>query len=446
MNVADSRRTAEKLERLGHRAVPRPEEADIIVLNSCVVRQSAENRVYGRLSSLKPIKKRRPETIIVLMGCAVGQDLTPLQEHFPYVDLFLKAAQVEPLIEYVKQRTKPPGLVPAVSDGLRPPVCAYVPIIHGCNNFCTYCIVPYRRGPEQSRPVAEIEAEVGDLVGRGAREVTLLGQNVDSYGHDLPDRPDLADLLTAIHQIEGLWRIRFLTSHPKDMSERLIQTVAHLPKVCEHVEVPAQAGDDQILRRMGRGYTVERYRGLIARIRQTIPGVSLATDVIVGFPGETQAQFMGTYGLLEDLKFDVVHVAAYSPRPQTAASRLPDDVPPQEKERRRRAIEELQETVAGQINRQLVGHTVEVLVEEKKGDKWKGRTRTNKLVFFASDPDDGEDWRGRLVRVKISWAGPWSMQGEVQGKVPGTLEVRMNGADTDSGHGFHGPASVHTLR
>jgi tRNA-2-methylthio-N6-dimethylallyladenosine synthase len=299
-------------------------------------------------------------------------------------------------------------------------VCAYVPIIHGCNNFCTYCIVPYRRGREQSRPLAEIVAEGRDLVERGAREVTLLGQNVDSYGHDLPDCPELADLLTAIHEIEGLWRIRFLTSHPKDMSDRLIETVAHLPKVCEHVEVPVQAGHDEILRRMGRGYTVERYQRLVARIRQAIPGVSLATDVIVGFPGETQAQFMGTYHLLEDLKFDVVHVAAYSPRPQTAASRLPDNVPPQEKERRRRAIEELQETVAGQINRQLLGQTLEVLAEEKKSDKWKGRTRTNKLVFFA---DDEEDWRGRLARVKITWTGPWSMQGEVQGKVPGALEA-----------------------
>jgi tRNA-2-methylthio-N6-dimethylallyladenosine synthase len=413
MNVADSGRAAEELERLGHRAVPGPEEADLILLNSCVVRQSAENRVYGRLSSLKPIKKRRPEAIIVLMGCAVDQDLTPLQERFPHVDLFLKPAQIEPLIEYVQQRTVSNE---QQTNGLRPPVCAYVPIIHGCNNFCTYCIVPYRRGREQSRPLAEIVAEGRDLVERGAREVTLLGQNVDSYGHDLPDRPELADLLTAIHEIEGLWRIRFLTSHPKDMSDRLIETVAHLPKVCEHVEVPVQAGHDEILRRMGRGYTVERYRRLVARIRQAIPGVSLATDVIVGFPGETQAQFMGTYHLLEDLKFDVVHVAAYSPRPQTAASRLPDNVPPQEKERRRRAIEELQETVAGQINRQLLGQTLEVLAEEKKSDKWKGRTRTNKLVFFA---DDEADWRGRLARVKITWTGPWSMQGEVQREVQG---------------------------
>ncbi len=424
MNVADSRRTAEELERLGHKAVSRPEEADLILLNSCVVRQSAENKVYGRLSSLKPIKERRPEAIIVLMGCAVGQDLAPLRERFPHTDLFLKPAQLEPLMEYLGHKV--PGTLGSarhLPNGLRAPVCAYVPIIHGCNNFCTYCIVPYRRGREQSRPLAEIVAEGRDLVARGGREVTLLGQNVDSYGHDLPDRPDLADLLTAVHQVEGLWRIRFLTSHPKDMSDRLIETVAHLPKVCEHVEVPVQAGDDQVLRRMGRGYTVERYRRLIARIRQTIPGVSLATDVIVGFPGETQAQFMGTYRLLEDLQFDVVHVAAYSPRPQTAASRLPDDVPPQEKERRRRAIEELQETIAGQINRQLLGQTLEVLVEEKKGDKWKGRTRTNKLVFFLDDEKPlarGQAaWRGRVARVKITWAGPWSMQGEVQGKVPG---------------------------
>ncbi|MFB0546844.1 MAG: MiaB/RimO family radical SAM methylthiotransferase, partial [Anaerolineae bacterium] len=235
------------------------------------------------------------------------------------------------------------------------------------------------------------------------------GQNVDSYGHDLPGRPDLAHLLTAIHNVKGLWRIRFLTSHPKDMSEALIETVAHLPKVCEHIEVPAQSGDDFVLKRMGRGYTVEHYRWLISRIRQAIPGVSLATDVIVGFPGETEEQFMGTYKLLQELRFDVVHVATYSPRPETAASRLPDNVPREEKERRQQAIEGLQESIAGEINGKLLGQTVEILVEEKHKGKWKGRTRTHKLVFFA---DEG-DWQGKLAQVRITWTGPWSMQGEL---------------------------------
>ncbi len=412
MNVADSRRAAKKLESLGYKAVPRPEEADVIILNSCVVRQSAEDRVYGRLSSLKPIKRRHPEAIITLMGCAVGQDIAPLQKRFPHVDLFLRPAEIELLVEFIKSRDgwdkpHPTSLTP--DPEIRHPVSSYVPIIHGCDNFCTYCIVPYRRGRERSRPVDEIVAEVQRLVAQGTREVTLLGQNVDSYGHDLPGRPDLAHLLTAIHDVEGLWRIRFLTSHPKDISEALIETVAHLPKVCEHIEVPAQSGDDFVLKRMGRGYTVEHYRWLISRIRQAIPGVSLATDVIVGFPGETKEQFMGTYNLLQELHFDVVHVATYSPRPETAASRLPDNVPGEEKERRRQAIEGLQESIAGEINGKLLGQTVEILVEEKHKGKWKGRTRTHKLVFFA---DEG-DWRGKLAQVRITWTGPWSMQGEL---------------------------------
>lgn len=392
--------------RLGGKAVSRPEEADLIVLNSCVVRRSAEERVYGRLSSLKPLKRQRPEILIALIGCAVGPDSSPLQERFPFVDLFLRPGDIEPLLEMLK----PSLTIPHSPFSIPHPPCAYVPVIYGCDNFCTYCIVPYRRGRERSRPASEIVAEVQDLVRRGAREVTLLGQNVDSYGHDLPGRPDLADLLEAVHDVEGLWRIRFLTSHPKDMSDKLIETISRLPKVCEHIELPVQSGDDEILKRMGRGYTVERYLDLVERIRRAIPGLSLVTDVIVGFPGETEEQFMNTYNLLEELRFDMVHVAAYSPRLETAAAHLPDDVPPEEKESRRRAIEELQEKIAGEINRKLVGETVEILVEERHKGKWKGRTRTNKLVFFQASGQ--ESYQGRLVKVCITWAGPWSMQGE----------------------------------
>jgi tRNA-2-methylthio-N6-dimethylallyladenosine synthase len=248
---------------------------------------------------------------------------------------------------------------------------------------------------------------VRHLVKRGAREVVLLGQNVDAYGHDLPGKPDLADLLEAIHDVDGLWRIRFLTSHPSDMTDRIIEAVAKLPKVCEHIELPVQSGDDQILKRMGRGYTTAEYRKLIEKIRFAIPGVSIATDVIVGFPGETEEQFMNTYRLLEELRFDACHVAAYSPRPGTPAARMVDDVPADEKKLRRIAIEKLQEKIAGEINAQLLGKTVEVLVEEKKKGKWKGRTRTHKLLFFEEEGD----WRGKLKEVKVTWAGPWSMQG-----------------------------------
>lgn len=409
MNTADSRRAAEELERMGYLPTRRAEEADIVVLNTCVVRQSAEDRVVGRLSSLKPLKKKRPEAIIAVMGCFVSDDIPALRERFPYVDVFLKPSDVKGLIEFVKSR-HPTSSSQLPASSFQLPVSCYVPVIRGCNRSCTFCIVRLRRGRERSRPIGEVVEEVKDLVARGAREVTLLGQNVDTYGRDLPGQPDLADLLEAVHEIKGLWRIRFLPSHPADMTDRIIEAVAALPKVCEHIEIPVQSGDDLILKRMARGYTIARYRQLVDRIRQRIPNVYLATDVIVGFPGETEEQFMNTYRLLEELKFDTVHVAAFSPRPGTPAARLPDDVPLEEKERRRRLVEELQEEIAGEINRRLLGKTVEVLVEEKHKGKWKGRTRTNKLVFFK---DEG-DWRGKLAQVRITWAGPWSMQGELE--------------------------------
>jgi len=409
MNTADSRRLADELARLGYVPTRRAENADIIVLNTCVVRQSAEDKALGRLSSLKPHKKERPESVIAVMGCLVD-DVPSLKQNFPYVDAFLKPSDVESLIQFVKERRSSAADLQPPTSNLQLPVSCHVPIIEGCDHFCTYCIVRLRRGRERSRPVDAIVEEVDCLVKRGAREVTLLGQNVDAYGHDLPGQPDLADLLTAVDGIEDLWRIRFLTSHPADMKERIIDAVASLSKVCEHIEIPVQSGDDAVLRRMVRGYTVDQYRRLVARIRQLIPGVSLATDVIVGFPGETEEQFANTCRLLEEIRFDTVHVAVYSPRPGTAASRLPDDVPPEAEARRRKIIEELQADIAGEINQRLLGETVEILVEEKHRGKWKGRTRTHKLVFF----EDAGDRRGELAQVKITWAGPWSMQGKAE--------------------------------
>jgi tRNA-2-methylthio-N6-dimethylallyladenosine synthase len=254
-------------------------------------------------------------------------------------------------------------------------------------------------------------SEVQELVNRGTREVTLLGQNVDSYGHDLPDKPDLADLLYELNPVEGLLRIRFLTNHPKDMSPRLIEAIAGLDKVCEQLNLPVQAGSNQILKAMKRGYTVERYRRLIAEIRNRIPEIALTTDVIVGFPSETGDQFRQTADLLERLRFDAVHVAAYSPRPGTyAAEKLEDDVPPEEKKRRLAEVERLQEKIATEINAQLQNRVVEVLVEAKAMDKWQSRARNGKLVFF----NDNTDRLGQLVKIRIEKASPWSLQGRVE--------------------------------
>jgi tRNA-2-methylthio-N6-dimethylallyladenosine synthase len=432
MNFADSRKAAEALGKLGYREVGRPQEADLILLNTCVVRQSAEDKVTGRLTSLQGLKRRKPEVQVILMGCFV-HEVPSLQQHYPWVDAFILPSDVDSVIDLARDLASGlPRPVPEPVAARTVPVSAGVAISYGCDHLCTYCIVRLRRGEEISRPLDEILAEVRDLAARGAKEVTLLGQNVDSYGHDLAGadrradkglwRPDLADLLEAVHGVEGLQRIRFLTSHPADMTDRLIEAVAHLPKVCEHMEVPVQSGDDVVLRRMGRGYSVAQYRDLVARIRQAlhsqerrhgtaaIPGVGLATDVIVGFPGETEQQFEATCRLLKELRFDMVHVAAYSPRPGTPAERLPDDVTPEEKERRRQAIDDLQEQIVGEINAQFQGQTVEVLVEGRHRGKWRGRTRTNKLVFFEID---SVDWTGQLAQVRVGWTGPWSMQGEV---------------------------------
>jgi tRNA-2-methylthio-N6-dimethylallyladenosine synthase len=414
MNQADSRRAAEELDSLGWTSTSQPSEADLVLLNTCVVRQGAEDKAIGRLNSLKPLKRRDAPATLVVMGCLVGEDTVALQGRFPFVDLFLRPSDVEGLIGFARERwgSGRPGGVEVARDV---PVCCYVPVMEGCGNHCTYCIVRLRRGRERSRPEAEIAEEVRSLVQRGAREVTLLGQNVDAYGHDLPGEPDLADLLSAVHQIDGLWRIRFLTSHPSDMSDRIIAAAAGLEKVCEHIELPVQAGHDLTLQRMARGYTVAEYQGLLRRIRERLPGVSVATDVIVGFPGETGEHFHSTCQLLAEERFDVVHVAAYSPRPGTPAARLEDDVPPPEKERRRRVVEELQQEIASEINVPLLGSTVEVLVEEKHRGRWKGRTRGNKLVFF----EDEGDWQGRLAQVEITWAGPWSLQGKIKAPQPG---------------------------
>jgi tRNA-2-methylthio-N6-dimethylallyladenosine synthase len=295
-----------------------------------------------------------------------------------------------------------------------PPVSVYVPIIQGCNNFCAYCVVPYRRGRERSRPIAEIVGEVKGLVRRGAKEIVLLGQNVDSYGHDLPDKPDLAELLTELNVIDGLARVRFLTNHPKDMSRKLIDAIATLDKVCQHISLPFQSGDDDILKAMRRGYTVEHYRQLVGEIRDRMPGVALSTDVIVGFPAESERQFQKTVDLLTELRFDTVHVACYSPRPGTLAAReQPDDVPTAEKHRRLKMVEQLQEGIATEINARLMGQTVEILVEGKTKGKWRGRTRSDKLVFFS----DTGDRQGQLANIRIEKTSPWSLQGNLE-KLP----------------------------
>ena len=409
MNKADSERLAGALHGLGFRESASPREAGVIVLNSCVVRQSAEDKVTGMITSLKPLKQRDPERIVALMGCMVGPKTGDLERRFPYVDVFMAPQQYGPLIDLLGERfgMDVEGCLQNLAP-VKPHVTTYVPIIHGCDEFCSFCIIPYRRGRQQSRPVEDVVREVELLAQRGVREVTLLGQTVDAYGHDLPDRPDLADLLEAVHPIEGLERIRFLTSHPRFMSDRIIQAVADSPKVCEHFNLPFQAGDDEVLMNMRRSYTRDDYLRLVDRIRATVPDVSMSTDVIVGFPGETDEQFQATLDIIRDVRFDKVHAAAYSTRPGTiAARRMEDDVPDHEKKARLQAIEELQEGIVAEINAGLLGRTVEALVDGHHKGQWQGRTRSDKLVFFPHEAD----LLGELAQVRISKTGPWSLQG-----------------------------------
>ncbi len=422
MNVADSQRVGSSLEHLGYTLTPTAEDADVIVLNTCVVRQSAEAKALGRLTSLRPLKEQNPNLVINLMGCMVGvRGAQELREKLPYVDVFSPPSDPGPLVSFLNQgetqtyESDETARRYALMDGdlILPAhergslVSAHVPIVYGCSHACTFCIIPFRRGIERSRPVGDIVAEIRSLASQGVKEVTLLGQIVDRYGKDVSDGPDLAALLRIVHEIEAIERIRFLTSHPSYFTEELMEAVAELPKVMPHIEVPIQAGDDEVLLNMKRGYTQKDYRRLVDTIRRKIPDCSIATDIIVGFPGETDEQFMQTYRVLADLNLDVVHLARYSAREGTVATRrMADNVSDSEKMRRFRTLEELQEQIVTKINQNYLGNTVEVLFEEKVKGRWKGRTPTNKLVFLESE----DDLHGLTLPVTVTWTGPWSMQ------------------------------------
>lgn len=443
MNVADSQRLASELEKMGYHAAVDADDADVHVINTCVVRQQAEDKAWGRLHQLKLMKEKNPNMVISLMGCLVGvRDPLRLRKQAPWVDVFIPPSEVEPLTAFLQDRTVEADTITRqvaerarlnnILDSMSPEsqtelvlpvhergnlVSAHIPVVYGCSHACTFCIIPFRRGIERSRPVGEIVREVRSLARQGVKEITLLGQIVDRYGKDVPDGPNLAALLRVIHDVaeeEDVLRIRFLTSHPNYFSDELMDTVAELPRLMPHFEVPVQAGHDVVLENMKRGYTVQQYRDMIDRIRQRVPHAGINTDVIVGFPGETDEQFMATYHLMEELKFDKVHLAMYSPRPGTVSERrMDDDVPAEEKKYRHTTLDQLQERLAAEINSHFLGAMTEVLVEDQVKGKWRGRTPQNKLVFFG---DDTRNWKGQLAQVEIIWTGPWSMQGRLPGQ------------------------------
>jgi tRNA-2-methylthio-N6-dimethylallyladenosine synthase len=411
MNRAESAGLAHTLDSYGFEQVKTAREADVVLINTCVVRQNAEDKVTGMLGYLKGIKGARPHMLIAVTGCFVDSDIKKLANRYPHVNCFFQPGEIRPFEDWV--------LAGAISNAERnaetrgpasAPVSAFIPIIQGCNNFCSYCIVPYRRGRERSRPPEEIMMQAESYVVSGAREIVLLGQNVNTYGKDLGVNIDLASLLARLNSIPGLFRIRFLTNHPKDMSDELINALSCLSKVCHHICLPLQAGDDQVLKAMNRHYSVAEYRALVDKIRCTVPDIALSTDIIVGFPGESEDQFQNTFRAIAEIGFDVVHVAAYSPREGTSASeQLPDDVPYETKMRRLHEIETLQTAILSAKNSILVGRDLEILVEGKKGPKWYGRTYSDKLVFF----DDGLDRTGELAMVHVQSSTPWALQGSL---------------------------------
>ncbi len=415
MNEADSAKIAATLQEAGYTATSNEQDADIVILNSCVVRQAAEDKVAGKLNSLHRLKRERPDVSVVLTGCMVTNQHDRLREQFPHVDLFFDPsdfAQLEKVAPEVSALSDDLSELPhyyADPAAATSSTSAFIPIIYGCNFLCSYCIVPYRRGKERSRPVADIVAEVEGLAAGGVREVTLLGQTVNAYGHDLPDNPGLADLLRAVDAVPGIARLRFLTSHPKYMSDDIIEAMASLESVCEHMNLPVQAGDDDVLRRMRRTYTRDYWIDRIQLTRARMPEATVATDIIVGFPGESETQFMQTYDLLEQARCDKVHLAMYSPRPGTLSARWQDDVPPDEKHRRHRELEKLQERIQSEINAERLGKTYEVLVEGRSKGRWTGRTRGNTLLHF----DDDRDLNGKLVDVEVTHTSPWFLMGEI---------------------------------
>jgi tRNA-2-methylthio-N6-dimethylallyladenosine synthase len=482
MNQSDSEEMAGALLAAGCREAADLESADLVVINTCSIREAAEQKVIGRMGALSKLKEANPALRVVMTGCSVRADnAASLERRYPAIDLFLRPDEEPELTAHLGlagptapgalgagavQRVgrsvaatadRLPGTrAAAVDDGRvarQRGARAWVPIIYGCDKTCTYCIVPFARGPERSRPFDDIVTEVDGLAAAGYREITLLGQNVNSYGHDLPPdprwsglasqrqlgraqeragRPDIAALLWAIDAIRtadgqpGIPRVRFVTSHPWDLTDRLVEAMAGCEAVCEHLHLPVQSGDDAVLRRMGRQYSIERYLELVARLRAAVPGISLTTDVIVGFCGETEAQFEATLELLRVVRFDQVFAAAYSPRPGTPAMHLDDDVPGSEKKRRLNELLAVQETIGLELNEAWVGRRAEVLVDEVRqprahdhadggsggsGPRLVGRTRAHKLVHF----DGSARLVGELVPVEIVRAGPYALSGRLEG-------------------------------
>jgi tRNA-2-methylthio-N6-dimethylallyladenosine synthase len=426
MNEHDSERIAGILSESGYGETDSPKDADVIVINTCSIRQKAEQKFLSELGRLKSIKKKNPHLRIAVAGCIAQQRGEELFKRFPYVDFIFGPDNIGSLQTWINTRQQTvDNRLQTIAVEENPEyhlnnlpvkrvgqVRAWVSIVYGCDNFCAYCVVPYTRGRERSRPSDDIYKEVQGLAEEGYKEITLLGQNVNSYGKNLNKNIDFPDLLKVLHEIQGIDRIRFVTSHPKDLSDKLIDYMKDLPKVCEHIHLPLQAGSDNILRLMNRKYTYNKYREKIDKLRKAVPGIAITTDVIVGFPRETEEDFKCTVKALKEIEFDGIFAFKYSERPGTKALSLPDHVDEKTKSQRLTEVLALQEDITYRKNKALEGDVVEVLVEgrsEVDQEKITGRTRTNKIVNFYGD----DSHTGRLLNIRIMEARQHSLYGEM---------------------------------
>jgi len=424
MNEWDSEVMAGIVEELGYVRTDRPADADLVLVNTCCVRQTAENKVWGLLGALGRLKKKQPKMLIAVTGCMPQQEgvAAEIRQRFPFVDLVLGTHNRHELARLIRQVQEEGPVVEVLPEACSVPeglpvrresrLRAWVPVMFGCNNFCAYCVVPYVRGRERSRRPEDILREVEALAAAGYREVVLLGQNVNAYGKGLKPPVTFADLLAMVNEVQGIWRIRYTTSHPRDFTDALIAAVAQLRKVCENFHLPVQAGSDRILKLMRRGYTRADYLNLVKKIRAAVPEASITTDIMVGFPGETEEDFAHTLELVQQVRFDQAFTFVYNPRRGTPAATLPDQVPEEVKSRRIQELIALQQAISRELNQAEEGKVQEVLVEgpsEHDQTKLAGRTRTNKTVVFKGD----EALIGRLVPVRITKGHLTFLAGEV---------------------------------
>ena len=436
MNEHDSERIAGQLDGDGMTAAASVEEAGVVVFNTCAIRENADNRLYGNLGHLKPLKDRNPDMRIVVAGCLAQKDQARIQARAPWVDVvvgthalprlleLLRAAEADGPQMDVREYTEVfPSAFPAVRrDDFR----AWVSIAPGCDNACTFCIVPLVRGPQRSRAVGDILAEVQGLANRGVVEVTLLGQNVNTYGRDLTvpgssPRPLFAELLRRVGAVEGIRRVRFTSPHPHDFTPDVIDAMAETPTVCEHIHFPLQSGSDRVLKAMQRSYRRDRYLGWLERIRTAIPGIAVSTDVIVGFPGETEGDFADTLEVVERAGFDSAYMFQYSPRPGTRAAGFDEQVPKPVVQERFDRLMALQEAVSLRLAQVQLGRSVEVLVEGagKRGVASQGRTRTNRIVHLGGQHDPGT-----FLEIRIIEATAHHLRGEVQAAAVEAVGIR----------------------